>query len=644
MRGIRKFLIILLYCTIVMGATSLYAQTSDSLIAAYNGTSAPEERGKLAMQVALQYDRANPALFLAWSRKGYADVKDMNVAVRSSLARLIAETFNDNGGYDSAAYYLHVSLDNARAIKSDRHVMASLSNLGLLYSTKGEYRKALEYQLPALSYFEQNKDLQNIRTLTMMVGNTYHHMRDERKALSYFNRIYPALKGEQSVFAAKLFNNMALSYAALGDHAREIELLGSALAIRLSAGDSLGMSLTMNNLGKAALALGNNEKALAWFRQALSISEDIGNKQAADEQRQNIAGITAKKGNPAAAIAQYKQSLVIAKSSGSLRSQKYALENLIGIYDSLHDYASAYHYIAEYQGVEDTTRSVNYVQAIADAETRYETQRALRARDSLQYESRLQALARARAVQQRNNTLAISACTILALLAIFGFAWRDRTTRARTREEQRAASAIFEGEQAERIRIARDLHDSIGQMLAVTRMRLDRPPLDNLAAQLDFNKGTARIVDQAVAEVRAISHNLIPEDLTFGTVRALENLCSKMADTGGISVELHISDQVRAHQFNQQFSLSLYRIVQEVLGNMMKHSGASAISLSMLQAGNNILLEISDNGKGFDTSIINAGRGIGWKNVFARVRLLNGSVDLRSERISGTSIQISLPQ
>ncbi len=572
---LRKRLALLAVMLGVLAGRTAGAQATDSLITAYNKAIAPEERGQIAWQIALQYDRANPAQFLAWARRGYTDVKGLSVPVRSSLARLIAETFNDNGGYDSAAYYLNISLENARAVRSDRQVMASLSNLGLLYSTKGEYAKALGYQLPALAYFEQNKDLQNTRTLTMMVGNTYHHMRDDKRALSYFNRIYPAMEGDQTLFASKLFNNMALSYSALGDHARETGLLMKALAIKKTLGDSLGISLTMNNLGKAALSRGDNAGAAEWFRRALTLSEAIGNKQAADEQRQNLATIEAKKGNSAAAIAQFRQSLAAARASGSLRSQKYALENLIGIYDSLHDYASAYHYIAEYQGVEDTTRTDKYQRAIADAETRYETQRLLRSRDSLQWQSRLRDLARARAIQQRNTTLAVSAGSILALLLIFGLLWRIRTARARAREEQRATRAIFEGEQAERIRIARDLHDSIGQMLAVTKMRLSIPPVADVPAQQAFNDATAAIVDQTVAEVRAISHNLIPEDLTFGTVRALENLCNRMAAGGGIDVTLKIAEEVRARRFNQQFSLSLYRIVQEVLGNMIKHSGAS---------------------------------------------------------------------
>ena len=113
----QNYLILFLAVLLTTSASQLIAQT-DSLIAAYNTTALPEDKGKLAVAIALQYDRANPSLFLAWARKGFADVNGQQVAVRSTLARLIAETYTDNGAYDSSAWYLNVSLDNARAIKS----------------------------------------------------------------------------------------------------------------------------------------------------------------------------------------------------------------------------------------------------------------------------------------------------------------------------------------------------------------------------------------------------------------------------------------------------------------------------------------------------------------------------------------------
>ncbi len=230
------------------------------------------------------------------------------------------------------------------------------------------------------------------------------------------------------------------------------------------------------------------------------------------------------------------------------------------------------------------------------------------------------------------------------LALVSGLIMRIRTIRARTKEEQGFTRAIFEGEQNERIRIARDLHDSIGQMLSVVKMRLSSMP-GLPAADMAHSAGVSmQLVDKTLEEVRTISHNLIPEDLAFGMVRSLENLCRKVSAAGEVDVQLSVAEEVRARKFTVPFSLSLYRILQEVLGNMMKHAAATQIEVEMSESAGLIVLQIADNGKGFDTGIINASKGIGWKNIFARVNLLNGSVDVRSERISGTRIEITIPQ
>jgi len=154
---------------------------------------------------------------------------------------------------------------------------------------------------------------------------------------------------------------------------------------------------------------------------------------------------------------------------------------------------------------------------------------------------------------------------------------------------------------------------------------------------------TQQLVDKTITEVRNISHNLIPEELNFGLFNALEDIANKINEAGGATVTTNIPDSIRQLQLSRQNELSIYRIVQEVLNNMIKHANATLITLDMERTGNNLLLVIKDNGKGFDAAAINESKGIGWKNISARVHLLNGDLNVRSERLSGTTIEISIP-
>ncbi len=615
---------------------------ADSLIRVHDTATGSDLRSRLSAKISVILSDNNPGESFSWAKRGFGETSGNASPALASCANQIGAYYKDRSMFDSAAYYYKIALDAGRQLRAQRIINGMQANLGQLYSLKGDFPEALKYQLPALAYYEAAGDaeMQNRYISTLSIGNTYYHMHQPQKALAYYDRIYPALKDGRQRAAAGVFTGMALCYGDLGDTVQEERLLQKALNLKKASGDSLGIAQTLSNLGNAAYHRHNHEAAIVFYNQALQIAQRTGNNELVDECRQNIATAQMQHGNSKGAIRQFTASLAAAKAAGNLRIEKIALQNLIGIYDSLHDYASAYKYITEYDSVADTARSQNYIGAIADAETRYNTQRALRDRDRLSYEGRIQSAARARALRERNTAIAVGLGCVAALALIFLLALRIRTIRATTKEEQRATRSIFEGEQAERIRIARDLHDSIGQMLAVMKMRLTSQPQDDLENKTIITN----LVDKTIDEVRAISHNLIPEDLTFGTVRALENLCARMAQNSGIAVQFLVDDAVRAHRFNQEFGLSLYRIVQEVLGNIMKHSGASEISLSMSQVNSAIVLQIEDNGKGFDTAAIGESTGIGWKNIYARVGLLNGVVDVRSERISGTRIHISIPQ
>ncbi|RZK02797.1 MAG: hypothetical protein EOO43_23280, partial [Flavobacterium sp.] len=136
---------------------------------------------------------------------------------------------------------------------------------------------------------------------------------------------------------------------------------------------------------------------------------------------------------------------------------------------------------------------------------------------------------------------------------------------------------------------------------------------------------------------------LIPEALNFGLFAALEDICQKINEAGITQVALKVADEINGLRLTQQNKLSIYRIVQEVLNNMIKHANASHISIDMTKADDNMLISIKDDGDGFDLSKINDSKGIGWKNISARVHLMDGDMNIKSEKLIGTQIEISIP-
>jgi two-component system NarL family sensor kinase len=248
-------------------------------------------------------------------------------------------------------------------------------------------------------------------------------------------------------------------------------------------------------------------------------------------------------------------------------------------------------------------------------------------------------------LKQKNIWLIFGGILFLTSLISAFFIYRNYQHKQEKRlqkeiflQQELETKALFEGEQNERIRIARDLHDSVGQMLSLVKMNLSsqeqNPETENIQG----------LVDNTISEVRNISHNLIPEELNFGIFPALENLSDKVNASSKTKMEINIPEEIKEIKFQKQNELSIYRIVQEVVNNMIKHADASSIDLSISKLENSLIINIKDNGKGLDDDSISKSSGIGWKNINARVHMMDGKIKIESEKLAGTQIEITLPQ
>ena len=205
-------------------------------------------------------------------------------------------------------------------------------------------------------------------------------------------------------------------------------------------------------------------------------------------------------------------------------------------------------------------------------------------------------------------------------------------------------SNLYTIQENERIRIARDLHDSIGQKLSVIKMMLSTLSTHEHEKQFSEEIALAKqLVDETVTEVRNISHNLLPQELRFGLYDALLRLAKDINTSEKIIVEIEIGDAIKSIVISKDKEIAIFRIIQEILNNILKHAAATKIILTINFKNNEIYFSIKDNGKGFSAKSIEKSNGIGWKNIFARIKTINGSIDIYSENISGTEINFNIP-
>ncbi|WP_169741982.1 tetratricopeptide repeat-containing sensor histidine kinase [Sphingobacterium deserti] len=214
------------------------------------------------------------------------------------------------------------------------------------------------------------------------------------------------------------------------------------------------------------------------------------------------------------------------------------------------------------------------------------------------------------------------------------------------REKISVFNAMVQGQEKERSRIARDLHDGLGGMLASVKLQLSAVADDQQAEQRkeETNMELYNIInqlDQSVNELRRVARNMMPESLLYmGLEAALGDLCNAMRHKG-LDIEFEARDL--RNDYDQSFLISVYRIVQELLTNAVKHSDASKVWVQCNENDGHFYLSVEDNGKGF-TFNKNPERasGIGLSNILNRVELLNGQLEVDSVIGRGASFHIDI--
>ncbi len=206
----------------------------------------------------------------------------------------------------------------------------------------------------------------------------------------------------------------------------------------------------------------------------------------------------------------------------------------------------------------------------------------------------------------------------------------------------RSLQALMDGQETERQRLSREIHDSIGQLLIALKLKYESCiyTLDKKESKSLIDLGN--LFDKTIEETRRISNNLRPAALTeFGLFSAVRNVCNVLAETTDLNIQLNLKGNANILDIQQE--TYIFRIVQEALTNIVKHAEASEIKVSINFRPNQLSLMIQDNGKGFQLKRINLASSNGIANIYDRVSLLGGKVYFDSHRSRGTKIKISIP-
>lgn len=501
------------------------------------------------------------------------------------------------GEYDKAAtnYFAAVALLESRG--KTRALAEVYELIARLYRKTRELNLALNYYQRAMQIFKTNNDLRGISTIYNESGVVYEYQERYDKAIaSYKNSLGISEQLNDKVGVAYALSNLGTVYRLTKQYALGEHYLKQAYATRVLLHDTFALALNASDLGIIYQAWNKNELAIKAFLESNTLAQLLGYKE--------------------------------------LLASNY--QSLAQVYAALHKYEIAYAYQTKYKNLSDSIFTEQRAAQVAELQTQYDTQK-----------KDIAIAEQANALSKKQTQLVMALITLLAIVLI-GALWYNQTKLKqkallqKTLFEQQVLrnQVMMEAEEKERTRIARELHDGVGQQLSAAKLNLSafEHRLTN-EQQHDFTP-LIQLVDDAVKEVRQISHNMMPSALQKqGLKEALDEFVSKLKLATKVEIRLDVIGLEK--RLPSTTETVLYRVVQESVSNALKHAKANNITIQVIAYDEYISLMIEDDGVGFDTT--QTANGIGLKNLTSRVELIGGGIDFDSTLGRGTTVVVSVP-
>lgn len=561
--------------------------------------------------------------------------------------------YSDRGDFTNAMLYadsafLFFKGDTARKV---------LLNVGYLHNNlAGDYYKMGDYQMAIDNYIKAGQILEKYRPEAMAsvyssMAEVYEKLFLPAKALEYdIKAIGVAEKSGDKSSIVKRYLNYAGRHVNLQKFEEADRLLNKIEPMVMEVQESFAFVYFYQNRGYVFKHRKQLKQAIDAFKKAYSYAEKSDDKYQQLSLLTPLSDCLMDAGNMDEAYV-YIDTLLTQSTRFKMRfGQLNAYNSFAGWYSAKGNYKIAFEYLQKRSVLADSINTEEIKEKIATAETRFKVLGKDKEIKLLQSEKELQQLS----IRQKNILNYILLGGASGLLFILFLSYRNyrnkqklqqqRINELETENQLAATEAVLKGEEQERTRLAKDLHDGLGGMLSGIKYSLNTMK-GNLIMTPDNAQAFERsmdMLDSSIKEMRRVAHNMMPEALLkFGLDTALKDFCNDINSSGALKVNYQ-SIGLDKKTIDQTNAIAIYRIVQELLNNTMKHAAATTAIVQVTHIDDILSITVEDDGKGFDTLTLKNEKGIGWTNIQNRVEFLKGKLDINSQPGKGTSVHIEL--
>jgi two-component system, NarL family, sensor kinase len=552
----------------------------------------------------------------------------------------------DRTNFDSSLYYYNKARQYCNKPLYDSSLPAAfLAEFGAFYySTRSDYLGANKCYYDALHYLKENKLDENELTITLCVFlfETQQKLGHHKQALEYLKegeQMARKLHSKQGIII--VWNSYGEHYAKQRDYGLALNYYDSSIQHEPDIWDPNILTNALTGKGRTLIKMNRASEAIAFFEKAFEVAKK---EHVAYTQVEAVIGL----GSAYNQLGRYREA--IAKVTPVLKTQsreftpdqEEGLQVLMEAYEKLGEYRQALDYQRKLRAWQDSVADIQKTVAINELELKFQT-----AIKDKEIASRGILIEKQKATLSKKNTLIISIAAVAFLALLFAILLyknirhRQRVHQLqletmRRQQEIEVLKSTMQGEEYERKRLSRELHDGIGAMLSSIIMKLSMlKDEDSGSHKTGTYNEVITLLHETATEVRRTAQNMMPDILEkLPLEEAIKNYAANISK--GTALEINVQFYGNSSEFAPHCKLVIYRIVQELLHNIVKHSQATQVIVQGVWNEDNFTVTVEDNGTGFDIS--KGSQGMGLRNVESRVKSLQGEFQLESSPGKGTTV------
>jgi signal transduction histidine kinase len=552
----------------------------------------------------------------------------------------ILETL-ETRNFDSAILEGNKALSLARKHTDSVAVAEIKRHIGVASYFKGNYAVAATNYYESVAILEKANEKKKLAPVYNELGKLYRKTRDLDKAMENYEKaaaIFKQLNDTGGI--SMILNESGVVYEYKADYKEALNRYSASLKLAESAGDSLSVSYSVSNIAGIYVIEKKYEAAESNLLRALKIREQLKDSFAMALTYSDLGVAMNGKGDYAKAAEYLQVSNRLAEALQYVELQSNNYSELANLSQKQGDFQEAYEYYLKRSYLRDSLFAMEKTKQIAELNTKYES--AKKEQQIQQQHNRIR--------MQNYLFIGIGGLVLLTGLLIHSQYRRSKLRQETTmktermKQQEMAVKAVIEAEENERQRIAKDLHDGVGQMMSAAKMNLSAFESELPFASEEQKRALEKViqlVDESCKEVRTVSHIMMPNALLKKNLAAaIRDFVDKLNNK---TLQTHVHTEGLEERMDSNIETVLYRVIQECVHNAIKHAGATTLDISLIRDKDGISGTIEDNGRGFDSSDKNNFDGIGLKNITTRIEYLKGTVDFDTAPGRGTVVAFHVP-